>query len=148
MNPKLGKGPGAPGQIDAGQQLQTESYVPTYTIKPEFQKAVLAAIGKYPFNQIQQVMTAVKVNKMDHNQLTQIMNALGGFPYQDIAGLMETVNNYLVMDEPVDEDEPTEIKGEEMDALEAAIEKAPEDKESKNPEMSKNPEAKAPTPKK
>ena len=128
MNPNQGQGP-----IDPTQQVQTEAYVPTYVIKqPEFTQAVLGAIGKYPFNQIQAVMNAVKVEKIDHNQLTQVMNALGSFPYQDIADLMANVNQFLQMEEPEDdEDEDVEAPG--TDALEAAIEGAPEDEAVEQP---------------
>ena len=86
--------------VDANQPVDTNAYVPTYTIKPEFQQAVLKAIGKYPFNQTQQLFQAIKVETLDHNALTQIMNALGGFPYQEVAGILTNINSFIEMVQP------------------------------------------------
>ncbi|NJO91725.1 MAG: hypothetical protein HC831_24225 [Chloroflexia bacterium] len=60
-------------------------------------------LRKFPFNQIQAIMKAVKVNQMDHNTLTQIMNALGSFPYENVAPLLENVNSYIEMVQPDEE---------------------------------------------
>ena len=86
--------------VDPNQAVDTQAYVPTYNIKPEFQQAVLKAIGKFPFNQIQAVMQAIKVETMDHNTLTQIMNALGGFPYENVAGILTNINSFIEMIQP------------------------------------------------
>lgn len=92
--------------MDPAQNVETQAYVPTYRIKPEFQKAVYEALKKYPFNQIQAIMQAIKVEIMDHNTLTQIMNALGSFPYENVAGLLTNVNSYIEMVQPEEQDEP------------------------------------------
>ena len=82
-------------QVDATQKVETDTYVPKYKVKPEFKKAVLQAIGKYPFNQIAQIMQAIDVEFIDHNQLNQVVNVLGNFPYQDVAPLMGRVTDYV-----------------------------------------------------
>ena len=81
--------------LDPNQPIEQDSYVPRYKVKPEFKDAVLKAIGKYPFNQIAQIMQAVNVESMDHNQLNQVVNVLGNFPYQDVAPLMGHVTDYV-----------------------------------------------------
>ena len=86
--------------LDPNQAVETQSYVPSYRLKPEFPDAVLKAIGKYPFNQIKSIMSAVKAPEMDHNQLTQVMNALGAFPYELVAGLLDNVNSYIELIQP------------------------------------------------
>ena len=114
-----------PGAVNPAQKIEQEAYVPTYRIKPEFQKAVLGAIGKFPFNQIQAIMAAVNVEKMDHNQLTQIMNAIGSMPYENVAGFMATVNQYIELIEPVDEAEAeVEVTLPPESSPEASLDKA------------------------
>jgi hypothetical protein len=81
--------------VDPGQVVETKAYVPTYKVRPEFKAAVMKAIGKYPFNQIAQIMQAINVEVMDHNTLTQVINVLGNFPYQDVNGLLASVNDYV-----------------------------------------------------
>ena len=81
--------------VDANQAVETDAYVPTYKVKPELKAAVMKAIGKYPFNQIAQIMQAIQVEVMDHNTLTQIINVLGNFPYQDVAPLLGVINDYV-----------------------------------------------------
>ena len=39
-------------KVDAAQQIETNAYVPTYKVKPEFKQAVLHAIGDRPFNEM------------------------------------------------------------------------------------------------
>jgi len=89
-------------KVNPAQQVETQAYVPTYKIKPEFHKEVLKAIGQYPFNQIQGIMQAIKVEVMDHNTLTQVINALGSFPYEKVAGLLSNVNLFIEMIQPED----------------------------------------------
>ena len=81
--------------VDPSQSVETDAYVPTYKVKPEFKQAVLKAIGKYPFNQIAQIMNAINVEVIDHNTLTQIINVLGNFPYQDVAPLLTSIHDYV-----------------------------------------------------
>lgn len=82
--------------VDAqNQSVETQAYVPTYKVKPEFKQAILKSIGDAPFNQIAGIMNAVNVPTMDHNTLTQIINVLGNFPYVKVAELLSTVNNYV-----------------------------------------------------
>jgi len=82
-------------KVDSSQKVETNAYVPTYKIKPELKQAVLKAIGKYPFNQIAQIMGAINVEVMDHHTLTNVVNVLGNFPYQDVHQLLATVNDYV-----------------------------------------------------
>ena len=81
--------------IDPNQQVETNAYVPTYKVKPEFKDAILKAIGQNPFNQIAGIMNAINVEVIDHNTLTQIINVLGNFPYTSVAGILTNVNNYV-----------------------------------------------------
>jgi len=81
--------------VDSAQKIETDAYVPTYRIKPELKEAVLKAIGSFPFNQIHSVMSAINVEVMDHNTLTQIINVLGNFPYQNVHGLISTISDYV-----------------------------------------------------
>jgi len=81
--------------VDPNQVVETNAYVPTYKVRPEFKAAVMKAIGKYPFNQIAQIMQAINVEVMDHNTLTNVINVLGNFPYQDVNGLLASVNDYV-----------------------------------------------------
>ena len=82
-------------QVDAGQKVETNAYTPEYRLKPELKSAVLRAVGKYPYNQIAQIMGAINVEVVDHNTLTQIINVLGNFPYQDVYQLLATINDYV-----------------------------------------------------
>jgi len=82
-------------QVDPNQQVETNAYVPSYRVKPEFKDAVLKAIGKHPFNQIAGIMNAINVEVMDHNTLSQVINAIGQFPYTDVAPILTNVNNYI-----------------------------------------------------
>jgi len=84
-----------PKQVDSTQKVETKAYVPTYKIRPELKQAVLKAIGKYPFNQIASIMNAINVEVMDHNTLTNVINVLGNFPYQDVAPLLANVNDFV-----------------------------------------------------
>lgn len=85
---------GAP-LVDATQPVETDAYVPTYKVRPELKPSVLKAIGKYPFNQIASIMNAVNVEVMDHNSLNQVINVLGNFPYQDVAGLIAAMPDLI-----------------------------------------------------
>jgi len=82
-------------KVDATQKVETNAYVPTYKIKPEFKKALLQAIGDRPFNEIAGLVNAVDVEVMDHQTLTQIMNAIGQFPYMRVEALMKGVGNFV-----------------------------------------------------
>ena len=82
-------------QIDATQEVETNAYVPTYKVKPEFKDAVLKAIGRHPFNQIAGIINAINVEVMDHNSLTQVINVLGNFPYTEVAGILTNVNAFV-----------------------------------------------------
>ena len=88
--------------VDPNQAVETNAYVPTYNVKPELKKAVLQAIGKYPYNQIASIMQAINVEVMDHNTLTQVINVLGNFPFQDVAGLLGNINDFV--EQVVEED--------------------------------------------
>jgi hypothetical protein len=94
--------PTNPPVVNAAQQVETESYVPSYRVKPEFREAVTKAIGEYPFEQIAGIMNAISVDTMDHNTLTQVINVLGKFPYIKIAGILANVNSFV--EQIVDED--------------------------------------------
>lgn len=82
--------------IDSNQKIETAAYVPKYDVKPEFQQAVLKAIGDAPFNQIAGIMQAIQVQEIDHNQLQQILGALGNFPYMKIAPILQNMTNFIV----------------------------------------------------
>jgi hypothetical protein len=82
-------------EIDAAQKVETNAYVPTYKIRPEFKKALLAAVGDLPFNQIAGLMQAIDVDVIDHQTLTQILNAIGQFPFTRVEGLMKNVNTLV-----------------------------------------------------
>ena len=84
-----------PPKVDAAQKVETNAYVPTYKIKPDFKKALLQAIGDRPFNEIAGLINAVDVEVMDHQTLTQIMNAIGQFPYTRVEALMKGVGNFV-----------------------------------------------------
>jgi len=84
-----------PQKVDATQKVETNAYVPTYKIKPEFKKAVIQAIGDRPFNEIAGLINAINVEVMDHQTLTQIVNAIGQFPFVRVEGLMKNISNYV-----------------------------------------------------
>lgn len=81
--------------VDASQKTETAAYVPTYKVKPEFKNAVKRAIGKYPFNQIHGIMNAISGEVIDHQALTQVINVLGNFPYQDVHVLLASINDFV-----------------------------------------------------
>lgn len=82
-------------KVDAAQQIETNAYVPTYKVKPEFKQAVLQAIGDRPFNEIAGLINAINVPTIDHNTLTQIVNAIGQFPYMRVEKLLTNMNNFV-----------------------------------------------------
>jgi len=82
-------------KVDASQKVETNAYVPTYKIKPEFKKALLQAVGDRPFNEIAGLINAIDVDVIDHQTLTQIVNAIGQFPYTRVENLMKNVGNYV-----------------------------------------------------
>jgi hypothetical protein len=82
-------------KVDATQKVETNAYVPTYKIKPEFKKALLQAVGDRPFNEIAGLINAIDVEVMDHQTLTQIVNAIGQFPFVRVEGLMKNISNYV-----------------------------------------------------
>jgi len=81
--------------VDSTQKIETNAYVPTYKIKPEFKKALLQAIGDRPFNEIAGLINAIDVEIMDHQTLTQIVNAIGQFPFVKVEGLMKNISNFV-----------------------------------------------------
>ena len=82
-------------KIDAGQAVETNAYVPTYKVKPEFKDAILRAIGNRPFNEIAGLMQALNVEVVDHQTLTQIVQVIGQFPYVNVAPILTNVNAYV-----------------------------------------------------
>jgi hypothetical protein len=95
MSTNESKNPQNAPNVDPGQKIDTNAYVPTYKIKPEFKKAVLKAIGDRPFNEIAALINALNVEVMDHNTLNQIMNGIGQFPYIRVEGIMNNLNNFV-----------------------------------------------------
>ena len=87
--------PQTPPTIDATQPVETNAYVPTYKVKPEFRQAIIKAIGDLPFNQIAGLINAIEVSVIDHQTLTQIVNALGQFPFTRVEHIMKNVGNYV-----------------------------------------------------
>lgn len=81
--------------LDAGQKIETNAYVPTYKVKPEFKKDLLKAIGDRPFNEIAGLINAIDVERIDHQTLTQIVNAIGQFPFVRVENLMKNISNYV-----------------------------------------------------
>ena len=81
--------------VDPTQKIETKAYVPTYRIKPEFRKAILQAIGDMPSNQIAGLINAIDVETIDHQTLTQIVNALGQFPFVRVENLMKNISSYV-----------------------------------------------------
>ena len=82
-------------QVDATQKVETNAYVPTYKIRPEFKQALLKAIGDRPFNEIAGLINAIDVPIMDHQTLTQIVNAIGQFPYTRVEHILKNVGQYV-----------------------------------------------------
>ena len=89
--PKVEEAP----KVDATQKVETNAYVPTYKVKPEFKQALLKAIGDLPFNQIAGLVNAIDVDILDHQTLTQIVNAIGQFPYVRVEGILKNVGNLV-----------------------------------------------------
>ena len=81
--------------IDPTQKIETKAYVPTYKIKPELKQAVLKAVGDRPFNEIAGLMNAIDVEVMDHQTLSQIVNALGQFPYIRVEKIIKNIQNFV-----------------------------------------------------
>jgi hypothetical protein len=94
MTPVLAQ-PTPQQHVDATQKIETNAYVPTYKIKPDFKKALLQAIGDRPFNEIAGLVQAIDVEVMDHQTLTQIVNALGQFPFVRVEQLMKNINSFV-----------------------------------------------------
>jgi hypothetical protein len=84
-----------PPKVDSTQKVETNAYVPTYKIKPEFKQALLKSIGDRPFNEIAALINAIDVPVMDHQTLTQVVNAIGQFPYVRVEGLMKNISNLV-----------------------------------------------------
>jgi hypothetical protein len=82
-------------QVDATQKVETNAYVPTYKIKKEFKQALLQAVGDLPFNQIAGLIQAIDVEIMDHQTLTQVVNAIGQFPFVRVENLMKNINSFI-----------------------------------------------------
>jgi hypothetical protein len=82
-------------KVDATQKVETNAYVPTYKIKPDFKKALLQSIGDRPFNEIAGLIQAIDVEVMDHQTLTQIVNAIGQFPFVRVEQLMKNISNLV-----------------------------------------------------
>ena len=81
--------------VNNAQSIETSAYVPTYKIKPEFKQAVLQSIGDRPFNEISALINAINVPVLDHNTLTQVINAIGAFPYVKVEKLLSSINSYI-----------------------------------------------------
>jgi hypothetical protein len=81
--------------VDATQEIEQDSYVPTYKVKPELKAAVLKAIGDRPFNEIAGLINAINVPVMDHNTLTQVINVIGNFPYVRVEKLLQNINGFV-----------------------------------------------------
>ncbi len=82
-------------KVDTKQPVETNAYVPTYRIKSEFKKALLQAVGDRPFNEIAGLIQAIDVETMDHQTLTQVVNAIGQFPFIRVEGLMKNISNLI-----------------------------------------------------
>lgn len=82
-------------KIDTTQKVETNAYVPVYKIRPEFKKALLQSIGDRPFNEIAGLIQAIDVEVMDHQTLTQIVNAIGQFPFVRVENLMKNISNFI-----------------------------------------------------
>ena len=114
-------------QINPNQPVETDAYVPTYKIKPEFKDAVMKAVGKYPYNKTAALINAINVEIMDHNTLTRVMQALGQFPYIEVAPVLSNINSYI--EQVLDDDE--EDKDEEDEEEEIKPERKKENKKGK-----------------
>ena len=90
-------------EVDSAQKIETDAYVPTYRVKPEFKQHLLQAIGDRPFNEIAGLINAVNVEVIDHNTLTQIINVIGQFPYVRVEKLLANINSYV--EQIVEDDE-------------------------------------------
>ena len=88
--------------VDPGQEVETDTYVPTYKVKPELKQAVLKAIGDRPFNEIAGLINAINVPTMDHNTLTQVINVIGNFPYVRVEKLLQNINTLVEQVVPED----------------------------------------------
>jgi hypothetical protein len=82
-------------QVDPTQKVETNAYVPTYRIKKEFKQALLQSIGDRPFNEIAGLIQAIDVEIMDHQTLTQVVNAIGQFPFVRVENLMKSINSFV-----------------------------------------------------
>ena len=82
-------------QVNPNQKVETAAYTPEYRVKPEFKQSVLKALGHRPFNEIAGIINAINVPKIDHQTLTQIINVLGQFPYNNIETVITNVNSYI-----------------------------------------------------
>ena len=87
--------PTPPTPVDSAQKIETDAYVPTYKIKPEFKATLLKAIGDRPFNEIAGLIQAIDVEVMDHQTLTQVVNGIGQFPFIRVEGLMKNINTFI-----------------------------------------------------
>jgi hypothetical protein len=81
--------------VDTTQKVETNAYVPTYRVKSDFKKALLQAIGDRPFNEIAGLIQAIDVEVIDHQTLTQIVNAIGQFPFVRVEALMKNISNLI-----------------------------------------------------
>ncbi len=81
--------------VDPTQKVEVNAYVPTYKVLPKFKQELMRIVGKYPYNQIAGIMSAVNVEVMDHNTLTQIINVLGNFPFAEINPFLEHINDFV-----------------------------------------------------
>ena len=82
-------------KVDATQKIETNAYVPTYKVKPEFKQAILQAIGDLPFNQIAGLINAIDVDVVDHQTLNQIVNGIGQFPFIRVEKIMKNIGAYV-----------------------------------------------------
>ncbi|MFA5154042.1 MAG: hypothetical protein WC554_15940 [Clostridia bacterium] len=82
-------------KVDPTQKVEQNAYVPTYKIKPDFKAAVLQCIGDRPFNEIAGLIQAINVETMDHTTLTQVINAMGQFPFTRVEKFMASINSYV-----------------------------------------------------
>lgn len=85
----------AEGAVNSAQPVETNAYVPTYKVKPEFKQVLLQSIGDRPFNEISGLVNAINVPVLDHNTLTQVINVIGQFPYIKVEKLLANINSYI-----------------------------------------------------
>lgn len=81
--------------INSAQPIETNAYVPTYKVRPEFKQAILKAIGDRPFNEIAGLINAIDVETIDHQTLSGIVNAIGQFPYVRVESIIKNVGNFV-----------------------------------------------------